>query len=82
MLAAQKPVKPQHNEIDENIETMEISDDEADISPEDYKILRRRAMDEEEKVMREKGVKKKEAVNNIENRMKSLKLDCIKDFEV
>lgn len=82
MLAAQKPLKPQHNETDKNIETMEISDDENEISPDDSKILRRRAMDNEEKAMKEKGAKKKEAVNNIETRMSNLKLDFIVDFEL
>lgn len=82
MLAAQKPAKLQHNDSDDNIETMEISDDENDVSPQDKKLIRRRAMDNEEKAMREKGAKKKEAINSIEDRIKNLKIDCIKGFEV
>jgi hypothetical protein len=81
MLSAQKQVKTRRQETHE-IETMLISDDEADISPEDEKIVRRKAMEREEKAMRENGAKKKEAVTNIESRLMSLKLDCIEDFEV
>lgn len=80
MLSSQRQVKPQRDEIAELEETMVISDDENDISPEDEKILRRKAMEKEEKVMKEKGAKKKESVSTIESRMKSLKLDSIKNF--
>lgn len=82
VLASQKQVQPQRDEVAEPVETMVISDDENDISPEDEKIIRRRAMEKEEKVMREKGVMKKESVFTIESRMKSLKLDSIKNFEI
>lgn len=82
MLSSQRQEKPQVQESVEPVETMLISDDENDISPEDEKILRRKAIEKEGKVMKEKGAKKKEAVGTIESRMKSLKLDCIKDFEI
>lgn len=82
MLSSQKQVKPQRDEVAELVETMVISDDENDISPEDEKTLRRKAMEKEEKVMKETGAKKKEAVTTIESKLKSLKLDVIEKFEI
>lgn len=82
MLSAERQEKSQALETTEPVETMVISDDENDISPQDEKILRRKAIEKEEKFMKEKGAKKKEAVGNIESRMKNLKLDCIEDFEI
>lgn len=82
MLSSQKQVKPQRDEMAEPEETMVISDDETDISPEDEKILRRKAMEKEERAMKEKGAKKKESVNSVVSRMKSLKLDFVKNFEI
>jgi hypothetical protein len=81
MLSAQKKEKPQRQGSHE-IETMVISDDEADEYPEDQKIIRRKAVEKEEKAMREKGAKMKEASTNIESRLRSLKLDSIEDFEI
>lgn len=80
MLSTEKQAKPKCVESPETVDTMVISDDENE--PEDEKILRRKAMAKEEKSMREKGALKKEAVTNIESKMKNLKLDWIKDFEV
>ena len=82
MLSSQKQVKHQRDEEAEPVETMVISDDENDMSPEDEKILRRKAIEKEEKVMKEKGIKKKESVSTIESRMKSLKIDSINNFEI
>lgn len=81
MLTTQKKEKLRRQGSHE-IETMVISDDEADESPGDQKIIRRKAMEKEEKAMREKGAKKKEASTNIESRLRSLQLDSIDDFEI
>jgi hypothetical protein len=81
LLSTENRVKPQESEEEENVETMEISDDENENSPTDEKIVKRKAMEKEEKSIRD-GAKKKESVNNIENRMKNLKLDSLKDFDV
>lgn len=80
MLSTEKMEKVQRNGDAEVVETMVISDDEND--PDDDKIIRRKAIEKEEKVMKEKGAKKKEAFTSIESRIKNLKLDFVNNFEL
>lgn len=83
MLTSQQQAKAQRSEFfEEIVETMEISDDENEISPQDEKIMRRKAIEKESLAMRGQIAKKKEAVTNIESKMKSLKLDSIDDFDL
>lgn len=82
MLSTQQQMKPQRSELEETVvDTMEISDDENEISPQDEKIIRRKAIEKEEKAMRGQIAMKKEKITNIESKMKSLKLDLVNDFE-
>lgn len=81
MLSTEKQTKPLRSEFEEIVETMEISDDENETSPRDEKIIRRKAIEKEEKAMREKGANKKITVANIESKMKILKLDTVIGFE-
>lgn len=83
MLTTQQQTKAKQSEIhEESVETMEISDDENEISPEDEKIIRRKAIEKESLAMQGQVAKKKEAVTNIESKMKSLKLDLVDEFEI
>lgn len=82
MLLTEKKTKPQRSESAEIANAMVISDDENETTPLDEKILRRRAIEKEEKAMREKSAKKKEAVNNIESKIKNLKLDYVESFDL
>lgn len=78
--SSENKLKLQRRESEETVETMIISDDENELTPIHEKIIRRKALEKEEKAMKEEGTKKKETVTNIENRMKSLKLETLKDF--
>lgn len=82
MLSSEKKEKPQSIESCEVVATMEISDDESETSPQYAKLVRRRAIESAEKAMRVSGAKKKEAVTNIEGKIKCLTLDYVKDFDL
>lgn len=64
------------------IDSMEISDDEAENSPENMKILRLKAIENEEKSIREISAKKKELDVVIQRKFKSLKLNSVEHFEM
>jgi hypothetical protein len=81
MLSTQQTKPKQSEFVEEFVETMEISDDENDVSPQDEKIARRKAIEKESLAMRGHVAKKKEAVSNIESKMKGLKLDVVDEFE-
>lgn len=81
MLSTEVKTKPQKADFEAIVETMEVSDDENETSPQDEKIIRRKAIEKEEKAMKGQIAKKKEAVTNIESKMKSLKLDEVNSFE-
>jgi hypothetical protein len=64
------------------IDSMEISDDETENSPENMKILRLKAIENEEKSIREISAKKKELDVVIQRKFKSLKLNTVENFEL
>jgi polyhydroxyalkanoate synthesis regulator phasin len=81
MLSTQQTQPKPSEFVEEIVETMEISDDENEASPQDEKIARRKAIEKESLAMRGEIAKKKEAVTNIESRIKGLKLDLLDEFE-
>lgn len=83
MLTTHQQTKAKPSEVlDESVETMEISDDENDFTRQDEKIIRRKAIEKESLEMQGQVAKKKEAVTNIESKIKGLKLDLVDDFEI
>lgn len=56
------------------MESMIMSEDEDDVVPENDKISRRQALENAEKIIKEKSAKKK-IINNIENKLNNLKLN-------
>lgn len=65
------------------IDTMEISDDEnEEVSPETLKIQRLKAIDKEERKIKEISAKKKDLDLVIQKKLRSLNLDSIEQFEL
>lgn len=56
------------------MESMIMSEDEDDVVPENDKLSRRQALENAEKIIKEKSAKKK-IINNIENKLNNLKLN-------
>ena len=81
-MAAQKKEKLQKQNPTEPMESMVISDDEADTDHESIKIIRRREFDVKEKEIKENGNVKKEALSVIEKKIMNLKLDSVDHFEI
>lgn len=78
LLTIEKKKEAQDEDEDENdttaMESMIMSEDEDDVVPENEKLSRRQALENAEKIIKEKSVKKK-IINNIENKLNNLKLN-------
>ena len=69
--------KKESQDEDENdtaMESMIMSEDEDDVVLENDKLSRRQALENAEKIIKEKSAKKK-IINNIENKLNNLKLN-------
>lgn len=81
-LATDKQIQPKTKGKPIIIDSMDISDDETENSPENMKILRLKAFENEEKAIREMSAKKKELDVVIQRKLKSLKLNSVEQFEL
>lgn len=63
-------------------EIMLISDNESEITENDKAISRRKTMQLEQELMQAEGVRKKEALSTMENKLRNLKLNSINNFEL
>lgn len=69
--------KKESQDEDENVTAMEsmvMSEDEDDVVVENDKLSRRQALENAEKIIKEKSAKKK-IISNIENKLNNLKLN-------
>lgn len=66
-----------------DIDTLVVSDDENDVSVQDEKqSLRRKAIDESEKRLKDSIAKKKDSDINVNNEMKNLNLNVFDNFSI
>lgn len=82
-LATEQPAKP--SKIKDKpiiIDTMEISDDENEISAESLKIERLKALDKEARKIKDLSAKKKDLDLVIQKKLKCLNLNSIDQFEI
>lgn len=76
-IETKKESQEEDQEDTENGTAMEstiMSEDEDDVVPENDKLSRRQALENAEKIIKEKSAKKK-IINNIENKLNNLKLN-------